>query len=85
MLHSHMVFSIVSKLDHYASKSDDESNVSPSSFTSLRTRPSPMFNELLGSSLEPIATFASTPMHKPMTEIEILMSQSKSLATIISK
>jgi hypothetical protein len=24
-------------------------------------------------------------MHKPMTEIEILMSQSKSLATIISK
>lgn len=85
MLHDHMLFSIVSKLDHYASKGDDEGNMNPSFFTSLRPRPSPMFNEMLGSSLEPIATFASTPMDKPMTTIEILKSQSKSLATIISK
>ncbi len=85
MLHDHMLFSIVSKLDHYASKGDDESNVNPSSFTYVRPRPSPMFNEMRGSSLEPIATFASTPMDKPMTKIEVSMSQSKSLATIISK
>jgi hypothetical protein len=81
-----MLFSIVSKLNHYASKGDDdEGNVNPSSFTYVRPRPSPMFNEMRGSSLEPIATFASTPTDKPMTKIEVSMSQSKSLATIISK
>lgn len=63
----------------------NSTTINPSSHSSPKPSPSPMFNETLKLSSKPTTTSIGTLLDVPMTKIKMLLSQSKTLTTVANK